>query len=196
MLGDPDSPFDNLWSKFTERFDFLVPLWIVRRPESLAIFDYRPTFMMFAVIVLLIISLIGLGLFAINFDPALWLIGGVAGLAAAVAVFLLFRFTIREVYYFDAAKDKYIFTRQFIHRSEVIEGSLSQFSGATVKTERNEDSETHFVVLKQEGMFLTGVGEQILREEIPIFNSSSREARIAGAISGILALKQHTDRQL
>jgi hypothetical protein len=190
MLGDPDSVFDRIWDKISERFDFLVPLWIMRRPESLAVIDYRPTFMMFAVIVLLIVSLIGIGWFAMNFDPELWLIGGISGLAAAAAVFLLFRFTIREVYYFDTITDKYVFIRQFIHRREVIEGALSQFSGATVKTERDEDSETHFVVLKQEGMFLTGVSEQILREEVPIFNSYSREARIASAISGILALKR------
>ena len=49
--------------------------------------------------------------------------------------------------------------------------------------------EARVVVLQQEGMFLTGVSEQRLREEVPIFNTHAREARIANAISGFLASK-------
>ena len=76
--------------------------------------------------------------------------------------------------------------RQFIHRREVIEGALSQFTGAYVKTDSNNDGENYYVILKQEGMFLTGVSEQTLREELPIFNSYDREAGIAEAISSFL----------
>ena len=65
-----------------------------------------------------------------------------------------------------------------------------QFTGGYLKTERNDDSETYYVVLKQEGMFLTGVSEQTLREEVPIFNSFDREARIANAISSFLPTKR------
>jgi len=66
---------------------------------------------------------------------------------------------------------------------------MSQFTAAYVKTETNEDSKTYFVILKQEGMFLTGVSEQTLREEVPVFNSFEREASIANAISEVLASK-------
>lgn len=57
-------------------------------------------------------------------------------------------------------------------------------------TETNEGSESHYVVLKQEGMFLTGVSEQILREELPLFNSFDRESDIANAISSYLPSKR------
>ena len=112
------------------------------------------------------------------------------GILAAVCAVFLFRGTIREVYYFDKETDSYAFVRQFIHRREVIEGALSQFTGAYVKTERNDDSETYYVILRQEGMFLTGVEEQKLREAVPIFNSFDREAQIANAISGYLSTKR------
>ena len=40
------------------------------------------------------------------------------GAPAAVCVFLVFRGTIREAYYFDKTKDGYAFVRQFIHRAQ------------------------------------------------------------------------------
>jgi hypothetical protein len=58
-----------------------------------------------------------------------------------------------------------------------------------ISFESNDDSENYYVVLKQEGMFLTGVSEQTLREELPIFNSYDREAGIAHAISSFLHTK-------
>jgi len=192
MRGDGDdySVFDRLSGLIADRFAFLVPLWIIRRPETLTILDYRPTFAM-------LLTVFGLVLLAVSFvflffgmDIAivsgLWAIG----IPAAVCVIFLFRGTIREAYYFDNTNDGYAFVRQFIHRREVIEGAMSQFTGAYVKTETNEDSSTYYVVLKQEGMFLTGVNEQILREEVPMFNSFEREARIANAISGFISSKR------
>jgi hypothetical protein len=172
-----------------DRFDFLVPLWIARRPESLIIMDYRPTFAMFLTVVGFLILAVSFVLIFFNVDSAfsygLWAIGA----PAAVSVFFMFRGTIREVYYFDKTTDSYAFVRQFIHRKEVIEGSISQFTGAHVKTVSNDESECYFVILNQEGMFLTGVGEQTLREEVPMFNAYDREARIANAISGFLTSK-------
>ena len=109
---------------------------------------------------------------------------------AIVCLALSFRGTIREVYFFDKTTDTYAFVRQFIHRKEIIEGSLSQFTGAYVKTQTNDESESYFVVLNQEGMFLTGVSEQTLREAVPIFNSFAREADIANAISAFLPSKR------
>ena len=116
----------------------------------------------------------------------LWAIG----VPAASCFFLLFRGTVREVYYFDKTTDSYSFVRQFIHRKEIIEGAISQFTGAYVKSVSGEEGSSYFVILQQEGMFLTGVNEQTLREELPIFNSFDREARIANAISAFLPTRQ------
>ena len=191
MFGDQDeeSVFARLWGMIWDRFAFLIPLRIIRRPETLTILDYRPTFFMFltaAGFVVLAVSFVLL-FFKINTADSfgLW----ATGIFAAVCLVLSFRGTIREVYYFDKTTDSYAFVRQFIHRREMIEGAMSQFSGAYVKTQTNDDSESYFVMLKQEGMFLTGVSEQTLREEVPIFNSFDIEARIANAISGFLPSK-------
>ena len=196
MNGDEESVFDRLWDQIVgDRFAFLVPLWIARRPESLIIMDYRPTVLgFFAALGFVVLTvLFFLFLFVWDRDDALglWL----TGIPALVCLAISLKGTIREAYYFDRTKDSYAFVRQFIYRREVIEGSLSQFTGAYVKTETNYNSESsgtsksYFVVLQQEGMFLTGVSEQTLREEVPIFNTHAREARIANAISGFLASK-------
>lgn len=191
MIGDQDeeSVFDRLFGKIWDRFGFIIPLRIIRRPETLTILDYRPTLLMFFTVfgfVVLAISFVLLFFDFYTVDPfVLWTIG----IPAAASVFLLFRGTIREVYYFDKTKDSYTFVRQFIHRREVIEGALSQFTGAYVKTVTGDESESYFIVLKQEGMFLTGVSEQTLRDEVPIFNSFDRETRIANAISSFLLSK-------
>ena len=191
MFGDEDegSVFSRLWSMIADRFGFIAPLWIARRPESLTIVDYRPTFTMFITVVGFVALLIGFVLILFRVDAgvsfALWALG----LPAAACVIFLFRGTIRETYYFDRAKDSYAFVRQFIHRKEVIEGAMSQFTGAYVKTKVNDDSESYFVMLNQDTMFMTGETEQALRENVPLFNSFDREARIANAISGFLHSK-------
>lgn len=189
MIGDQDedSVFDRLWGHVSHRFAYFVPLRIIRRPETLSILDYRPTWLMFFSFAgfLILAALFVLFFFEFwNIDPFfLWAVG----ILTAASAIMLFRGTIREIYYFDKTTDSYTFVRQFIHRKEVIEGSLSQFTGAYVKTSTHEDSESYFIVLQQEGMFLTGVSEQVLREEVPLFNSFDREARIADAISGFLS---------
>jgi len=193
---DEESVFDRLWAQLIgDKFGFLVPLWIARRPESLTILDYRPTMFMFATTTGFIIFAVLFGFYFYRFGTAetigLW----ATGIPALVCFVLTFRGTIREAYYFDKTKDSYALVRQFIYRRDVIEGSLSQFTGAYVKTETNYNSDSngtsksYFVVLQQEGMFLTGVTEQTLREETPIFNTYDREASIANAISGLLASK-------
>lgn len=185
MFEDDYSVSDRLWAMISDKFGFFVPLLIIRRPESLTILDYRPTFTMF-------LTVAGFTLLALSFVFLYFGIGAAfsvllgVGAPAVVCAIFLFRGTIRGAYYFDRSKDSYAFVRQFIHRREVIEGSISQFTGAYVKTESHDDAESHFVVLKQEGMFLGGVGEQTLREELPMFNSFEREARIANAISEFL----------
>ena len=195
MPGDEESVFDRLWEQIVgDRFAFLVPLWIARRPESLIIMDYRPTVLGFFAAVGFVVLTVLFFLFLFVWDSGdslgLWL----TGVPALACLAVTLKGTIREAYYFDRSKESYAFVRQFIYRREVIEGSLSQFTGAYVKTETNYNSESgnsrsYFVVLQQEGMFLTGVSEQTLREEVPIFNTHAREARIANAISGFLASK-------
>ncbi len=190
MLDDEGySPFEGIWKWFREKFGFLIPLRIIRRPESLTIFDYRPTFIMFLAMAFALFLATSLILLIFKFELidsfAMWAIG----LFLVGSVVFMFRGTVREVYNFDKTSDSYTFVRQFIHRREVIQGSLSQFTGARVKTVEDDDSESFFVVLNQEGMFLTGASEQILREEVPIFNSFDSEARIATAISGFLSAK-------
>ncbi|MEO5858079.1 MAG: hypothetical protein ABIR33_03930, partial [Pyrinomonadaceae bacterium] len=95
--------------------------------------------------------------------------------------------SLREVYYFDLASDSYRFERLYAYRKEVIEGSLSQFTGARVETVTHEESESYHVVLTQEGMFLTGVTEQTLREAVPIPNSFWNESEIANAITAVIS---------
>lgn len=196
MSGDEESVFDRLWARIVgDRFSFLVPLWIARRPESLIIMDYRPTVLGFFAVVGFVVLTVLFFLFLFVWEMpdsyGLWF----TGIPALVCLALTLKGTIREAYYFDRSKDSYAFVRQFIYRREVIEGTLSQFTGAYVKTETNYNSESngtsnsYFVVLQQEGMFLTGVSEQTLREEAPMFNTHAREARIANAISGFLSSK-------
>jgi len=187
-LGDPDSysPFERLWEAVVDRFSVIFPLFIVRQPERLIIQDYRPTLTMFLTAVGVLI--LGVSFVLLFFGADIAILSGLWTIAVPFIVlgFLLFKGTIREVYCFDKSTDTYTFVRQFIHRKEVIEGALSQFKSVYVKTETNEDSETYYVILKQEGMFLTGVTEQTLREEVPVFNSFDKEALIANAISGYL----------
>ena len=190
MFGDDgESVFDRLGEMISESLGSLIPLRIIRRPETLAILDYRPTFVMAATVLGFVVLAASFVLLFFKIDRGASLALVALGAPAAACVFLVFRGTIREVYYFDKTKDSYAFVRQFIHRKEVIEGAMSQFTGAYVKTETNDDSKTYFVILKQEGMFLTGVSEQTLREEVPIFNSFEKEAQIANAISGFLSSK-------
>ena len=112
----------------------------------------------------------------------------VCALAGSACMVVAAMQPIREAYYFDLSTDSYRFVRRFVHRKEVIEGSMDQFTGAYVKTETQDEGETYHVVLRQEGMFLTGVTEQTLREETPLFNSFSNQARIANAISSIVSV--------
>ncbi|HVF48338.1 MAG TPA: hypothetical protein VNA17_12290 [Pyrinomonadaceae bacterium] len=193
MQGDDDySVSERLWGMIADKLGFWAPILVIRRPESLTIIDYRPTGLMFLT-ALGFLAFAGLFIFLLfkvgSYDYfGLWVIAGVAVICFA----LLFWGTIREVYSFDKTTDSYAFVRQFIHRKDVIEGSLGQFTGAYVQTQQNDDSESYFVVLRQEGMFLTGVTEQTLREAVPLFNSFDREARIANAITEFLPRRSKT----
>jgi len=180
------SVFDRLSEMISDKFAFIAPVWIIDREDTLSIVDYRPTLTMFLAIVAFVIVTVSIVLLFFRY----WELGfNLLALAAPflVCVFFLFQGTLREVYVFDRPSDSYFFTRQFIHRRDVIEGAMSQFTGAYVKTVTNDESESYYVVLKQEGMFLTGVSEQTLREVVPIFNSYDREAEIANAIEEFIS---------
>src|SRR4051812_35162547 len=118
-FGDDDySVFDRLWTAIGDKFAFLVPLRIIRRPETLTILDYRPTFTMlltFGGLVVLAVSFIFL-FFGIDtaIVSGLWTIA----IPAAVCLIFLFRGTIREAYYFNNMTDSYVFVRQFVYRKD------------------------------------------------------------------------------
>lgn len=171
-----------------DMLSFAVPLRIIERPEGLVVRDYRPTWLMACGIGMVLFFLPAFVLIVVKAPGALESFGVWAlALIALGGLILALSQTIREVYYFDLASDSYRFERQYVYRKEVVEGSLSQFTGARVKTETYEQSETYFVVLTQEGMFLTGVTEQTLRENVPIFNSFWNESEIANAMTAVIS---------
>lgn len=100
------------------------------------------------------------------------------------------RHALRETYIFDKPTDTYRFTRQYLYKKEVIEGTLTQFRGAGVRTFTADDSESYSVTLHQGGMFLGGAGDQLLRESIPIMNSWDTEAGIANSSQEFLNIQR------
>lgn len=198
MFDDGESVFDRLREALREKFPifgqfvgYIVPLQIIRRDETLAIFDYRPTLLMFFTGAGFLVFAAAFFALLFSFEVTDPLILSVFGLIAiACLVLFVVKGTIREVYHFDRTTGSYTFIRQFVHRREVIEGDVSQFTGAYVKTVTDDESESYFVVLQQEGMFLTGETEQTLRSDVPIFNSYDRELRIAEAIRAFIPPKR------
>jgi hypothetical protein len=195
MSGDEETVFDRLWAMVREKFRFIdqilgyiVPLRIIRREDTLAILDYRPTLLMFFAVAGFLFFGGGFVLYLLYFGMEDLFVISVIGLLAAVCAGVLFTGTLREIYYFDRTTGSYTFIRQFVHRREVIEGDAGQFKGTYVKTVTDDESESesYFVVLQQEGMFLTGETEQTLRQNVPIFNSYDRELRIAEAIRAFI----------
>ena len=160
--------------KISNMIAFAKPLRIIARPERLVIQDYRPTMLMLiaaagaVVMAVLFVGFLvqaGVGVDSFGF----WVLLALSLMCLAVAS----RGTVREVYVFDRTTDTYRFVRQYVYKKEVIEGALSQFTGARVETHTHEDGKSYTVVLRQEGMFLTGVPEQSLRDEVPVLNSFS-----------------------
>lgn len=198
MFGDSD---ESIFEKVEDQllrwlgmFGPFSPLWIIRRPDSLTIIDHRPTLAMF-------LTTVGFLVFGSSFILYFLSVGSTdsfgfwfIGLFTVGCGLLSFRGTLREAYYFDGTNGSYVFVRRFIHRKEVIEGAISQFTGAYVRTESDDDSDSYYVVLKQEGMFLTGVSEQILRETCPIFNTHKAEPRIANNISRFLSSTPNSNK--
>jgi len=171
-----------------DMFSFAVPLRIVQRPDSLVVQDYRPTWLMLSGIGMVLFFAPAFVLVVVKAPGALESFGVWAlALIAVAGLILALSQPIREVYYFDLPSDSYRFERQYVYRKEIIEGSLDQFTSARVKTETHDNTETYFVVLSQEGMFLTGITEQTLRENVPVLNSFWNESEIANAITAIIS---------
>jgi hypothetical protein len=132
MLGDPDneSVSDRLSEAVWARLFFIFPLRIIKQPERVTILDYRPTPAMSLTGVGLL--LVALGFVVLFFRMDIAIMSGVwtIGIPFLVCLIILFRGTIRESYCFDKEAGTYALVRQFIHGCEVIEGALSQFTGA------------------------------------------------------------------
>ena len=180
-----------MFEKIYDMIAVAAPIRVIERPESLTKMDYRPTLVL-ALCLPAGLAMAGLGIWLLVALGTAAMFGiVVCGVVALGLIFFAFQQSVREVYYFDKTKDSYCFVRQFVHRRDVIEGSLEQFTGASVKTVTNDGNNSYFIVLNQEGMFLTGVSEQTLREEAPIFNTFSNEATIANAISSAIHTARH-----
>lgn len=180
---------NSVYEKITGMIDWLVGVRIIHRPECLYIEDRRPTWPMLLSVVGFAIFFGAFALQLLRIDFGLDSFGmWSAGIAALVCLGLSFRGTIREEYIFDKPTDSYRFTRRYLYKKEVIEGTLTQFRGAGVKTFTGDDSESYSVTLHQGGMFLGGAGDQLLRESTPIMNSWDTEAGIANAIQDFLKI--------
>lgn len=176
--------------------DYLFGVYIYDRGDMLVIEDRRPTAGIFislvgiACIVLFLLVSAALSLFGLGFD--VWTgTGAFAGLIATFTVMFLFSLggTLREVYTFDKANDTYRFTRRGIFRSDVLEGSASQFCGVRIDQRNTDEDSVYMVTLLLGGMLFGQSEAQPLREDPPIFNSYHREAKIAEAISRVISTK-------
>ena len=177
-----------LYEKIKGMIDWLIGVKIIKRTGSLIIEDRRPTWPM-------LLSIVGAFVFSVIFGLR-FLFGSAAGvdsfgmwslgLAAIVCVALSFRGTLREVYVFDKVSDTYRFTRRYIYKKDVIEGTISQFRGVGVRTDEVDESTKHAVVLRQDGLLLGASPEQPIRESKPALNFWNTEARIAQAIHKFL----------
>ena len=176
--------------------DYLFGVYIDDRGNLLVIEDRRPT----AGIFISIVGMAGIALFIlissalnlIGLGIDLWSsLGAFAGLIATFAILFLFSLggTFREVYIFDKAKDTYRFTRRGILKSDVLEGSASQFCGVRIDKRNSDDDSVYMVTLLLDGMLFGQPGTQTLREDPPVFNSYHREAKIAEAISRFIGIK-------
>lgn len=176
--------------------DYLFGVYIYDRGDMLVIEDRRPTAGIFislvgiACIVLFLLVSAALSLFGLGFDLGTG-IGAFAGLIATFMVMFLFSLggTLREVYTFDKANDTYRFTRRGIFRSDVLEGSASQFCGVRIDQRNTDEDSVYMVTLLLGGMLFGQSEAQPLREDPPIFNSYHREAKIAEAISRVISTK-------
>lgn len=118
-----------MFEKVYDMLSVAVPVRVIERPESLTIMDYRPTWVMALagggfMVMLGLFVFFAINLEHVGYDPFPLFAFGL--LAAGCLIFAL-RGSLREVYYFDKSTDSYRFVRRFVHRKEVIEGSLDQF---------------------------------------------------------------------
>ena len=183
-----------MFQRYYDIIDYLFPVYIIRRDDTLSIEDRRPTLattisgLAFAGFLLGAVATIFF--YGFTGEVGYWL-----GPAAGWFVALLFAIngTFREIYVFDKTSDTYIFTRQSVLKKDVLQGSLSQFRAVQVECRTDDDDSNYMVALLMQGMLLGQPDTQILRENPPAFNSYDVEVRIAGAISSFLNIERQDD---
>ncbi|MGH9819163.1 MAG: hypothetical protein ACRD43_03255 [Pyrinomonadaceae bacterium] len=182
-----------MFDRFYDIIDYVFPVYIIQRNDTLSIEDRRPTYNTFASG--LCVLLFGLGA-AITFffaglrEAAYWI-----GPAAAWLVSLLFAIkgTFREIYVFDKPSDTYVLTRQNVFGKDVIQGNLSQIGAVRFEGSDSDDDNPYDIALLMQGMLLGQPDTQILRENPPAFNNYEIEERIADAISSFLNIKREDE---
>src|SRR5688572_24564245 len=111
--------------KIRDMLAFASPVRVVERPDSLVVQDFRPTLLMAFMAGGFLTCSIFFAVLIVNLPGALgqavvWF----TAVLAIVFAFIAAQQSIREVYYFDLVSDSYRFVRQYVHRKEVIEGSM------------------------------------------------------------------------
>src|SRR5215470_9901093 len=108
-----------MFDRFYDILDYLFPVYIIKRDQTLSIEDRRPTAITFISGSLSILFLAGaaatIALKGFTSD-----VGYVLGPAAGFLVSFAFgiKGTFREIYVFDKPSDTYIFTRQSIWKKD------------------------------------------------------------------------------
>lgn len=189
-----------------ETIKYLFGVRIVDNDNVLYIEDRRPTQGIgFSVGVVLIVVLVEIwGWFTNRL-----LIDGLSItftiLPVGAAIYFLIKNNFRETYIFNKNTDSFTFTRQSLFRSDVLEGSASQFRAVQVLKRIADDRDfaeivsdqftnsdnrsgrvTYMVALMCGGLLLGQSETQILRESPPLLSLHSTERRIASAISKFL----------
>lgn len=182
--------------KIMDMFAFLVPVKVIRRPDSLLIRDHRPTWIVLLAAAGFVILLIGFISYLLSADAGVDSMGMLFVGGITIGLLLLaFRGSLFETYYFDKTTNSYRFVRRSIHKGDVIEGGLDQFRAVRVHEhiERSSEGNTHryVVSLLQDGLTLGGGYDQPLRDDRPFLGTHANATRIGSAIADFLAIPLH-----
>ena len=183
--------------KITDMLAFLVPVKVIRRPDSLLIRDHRPTWIVLLAVVGFVVLLVGLFSYLLSADLGIDSMGmWFAGAIIVGLLLLAFRGSLFETYYFDKTTNGYRFVRRSIHKSDVIEGGLDQFRAVRVHEYIEENAEGHsssryVVSLLQDGLTFGGGYDQPLRDDRPFLGTHAYATRIGSAIAEFLDIPLH-----
>ena len=185
-----------MFEKIKDMLAFLVPVKVIKRPDSLLVRDHRPTWAVALALVGFVVFAIGFVSFLLSADVGIdsmgtWMTGGFTLACVVVA----FRGTLFETYYFDKTRCSYQFVRRYIYKRDVIEGGLDQLRAVRVHEhiERGSEGNTrrYVVSLLQDGLTLGGGYDQPLRDDRPFFGTHANATRIGSAIASFLAIPLH-----